>query len=295
MLDLHFQGWFQCRLSTDPDPANEPRGVSGWTFAVGDEPDLDRIIRFQLGPQDPPARVPGPVIGVHVNQVVVDGQTDPSHALHQASVELIDDPKFVGRNGILFEDEEEPIDPFHIRFRSSDGSVVVSRKDVLDGVPEGLEAIYDAGQGVMREETPRPSVQRRLPVLSEAFSARAADATGVFDYAAHRSARRTELLNLADTLTDPGERAAVHKRIRELSLTGRRLGFREIALGLRLSYEFGIQGPSMVEDPCGRLQGKLAQSEAVPWLVEMWVGAFDADALCAYTQGVVSIPFFADK
>src|SRR5512133_460655 len=46
MLSLHFAGWFQCRLATDPDPADEPRGVSGFTFAYPGEPDLDRVIRF---------------------------------------------------------------------------------------------------------------------------------------------------------------------------------------------------------------------------------------------------------
>jgi hypothetical protein len=31
---LKFGGWFQCRLATDPDPCDEPRGVSGYVHAV---------------------------------------------------------------------------------------------------------------------------------------------------------------------------------------------------------------------------------------------------------------------
>ena len=33
-LYLHFEGYFQCRLATDPDPTREPRGVSGYTYAL---------------------------------------------------------------------------------------------------------------------------------------------------------------------------------------------------------------------------------------------------------------------
>ena len=44
---LHFSGWAQGRIPTDPDPSFEPRGVSGYTFALPGEPDLDRVIYFQ--------------------------------------------------------------------------------------------------------------------------------------------------------------------------------------------------------------------------------------------------------
>lgn len=47
MIMMKFSGWFQCRLATDPDPSDEPRGVSGYMKALPGEPDLDRIIRFQ--------------------------------------------------------------------------------------------------------------------------------------------------------------------------------------------------------------------------------------------------------
>ena len=62
MIALAFDGWAECRLATDPDPSDEPRGVSGWTFAVAGEPDLDRIIRLQ--PEHAVARVLAPPRGV---------------------------------------------------------------------------------------------------------------------------------------------------------------------------------------------------------------------------------------
>ena len=43
MLVIEFNGWFQCRLATDPDPYDEPRGVSGYVHAYAGEPDLDRL------------------------------------------------------------------------------------------------------------------------------------------------------------------------------------------------------------------------------------------------------------
>ncbi len=47
-LTLHYEGYWQCRQATDPDPSKDPRGASGYTYAVGAENDLDQIIRLQL-------------------------------------------------------------------------------------------------------------------------------------------------------------------------------------------------------------------------------------------------------
>ena len=47
MMDIDFEGWWQCRFATDPDPSDDPRGVSGPTFTTAGEPAFDRVIRFQ--------------------------------------------------------------------------------------------------------------------------------------------------------------------------------------------------------------------------------------------------------
>ena len=62
-LRLDFEGWCQCRLATDPDLYDHPRGLSGWTFAVGSEPNRDRIIQLQA-PVAPCSF--GPTIGLTV-------------------------------------------------------------------------------------------------------------------------------------------------------------------------------------------------------------------------------------
>ncbi|MCT4622796.1 MAG: hypothetical protein N4A46_04170 [Schleiferiaceae bacterium] len=36
-IELQFEGFWQCRLATDPDPSDEQRGVSGFTYAIAGE------------------------------------------------------------------------------------------------------------------------------------------------------------------------------------------------------------------------------------------------------------------
>jgi hypothetical protein len=97
-LELGFEGFFMCRIATDPDPTNERRGMSGYTMALADEAPLDQVIRLQMDIdqqhddtilRDPALQVlrsqevgrlfrdhPGerPALGVFVNQVRFDGE-----------------------------------------------------------------------------------------------------------------------------------------------------------------------------------------------------------------------------
>ena len=45
LLEIQFQGYFMCRIATDPDPTNEQRGVSGYTLSLITEAPLDQVIR----------------------------------------------------------------------------------------------------------------------------------------------------------------------------------------------------------------------------------------------------------
>ncbi len=119
MFLITFKGWVQCRLATDPDPYDEPRGVSGYIQAYTDEPDLDRIIRFN----NPPFfRSHTPKISVKVSSVNLNGQDIDNHTLIGANVDLLDNPKFEGRNGIIAEDGEEPVVPYHLLIEKDDVS-----------------------------------------------------------------------------------------------------------------------------------------------------------------------------
>src|SRR5947209_12212357 len=114
-LRISFGGWCLIRLATDPDPTDEPRGVSGYTFAFGNEPDLDRIIYLQ-----PPAysfkRSHGPEIGVRVLEAhrITPNRKIAIGALRDARVELLDRPKLENRNWALTLPGFEPIVPFHL-------------------------------------------------------------------------------------------------------------------------------------------------------------------------------------
>src|SRR4051794_14911179 len=98
MISFEFEGWFQCRLATDPDPYDEKRGVSGWTFAYPGESDLDRYIRFSNAVAP---RSAGPQVGVIVKRITLDGAEQSGHPLLKASVTLEDKPVFEGRNGTI--------------------------------------------------------------------------------------------------------------------------------------------------------------------------------------------------
>jgi hypothetical protein len=262
MLSLTFEGWLECRLATDPDPCDEPRGVSGWTFAVAGEPDLDRLIRLQ--PEAAVGRVCGPRIGVTVRAVSLFGDELPDHPLQGARVELLDDPVFEGRNGIAAEDAQEPIYPFHLRVR--------------------------AEQVLLRREHRDPATGAFFldpPVAEAVDPAEVAAVIGDAEPAEFRSRRRGCLERVLEGERDEVRRVALKKRIVEIE---RAVGtIAELSLRFALPYRIVMQGPWVeIRDPQDVLGGAVDSS---PWTASFWIGAFDADALAAYTKGTVELPF----
>jgi hypothetical protein len=263
MLTLAFDGWAECRLATDPDPSDEPRGVSGWTFAVAGEPDLDRIIRLQ--PDHAVGRPLGPPIGVRVRSVQLSGDTVADHPLVGAAVDLLGDPVFEGRNGIAAEDAQEPILPFILAVRGASG-IRLRREH------------RDLQTGELRQEPPAG-----LDVSPEEVAAAIA---GVAP-ADFRAARRAALEELRDGAQDEVARVAVAKRIRDIDDGAG--GIAEFILGFALRYRILMQGPWVeVHDPENALGGTVNLS---PWIASFWFGAFDADALCTYMKGQLELPF----
>lgn len=260
MITITFEGWFQCRLATNPDRYNEPRGRRGWTFALGSEPDLDRIIRFQnfVAP-----RSHAPAQGVTVRSVEFDGAAQPNHVLLGAPVQLIDGAVFEGRNGLIAGDGDEPIVPFHIQV-GEDAGPLLRKFDPID-----IEDEAELG--------------RRQPGDLEAPSGIAAAATGITDPIDYR-ARRSALLQQDRAQTnDPVEAGALERRIQELANTGL-AGF----LTMRLPYGFELRGEGEAVDPANSL-GFTPDVNAT-WGISFWMGAWDADGLCGYTKGALQIP-----
>ena len=185
MLIIQFSGFFQCRLSTDSAPFDSKRGEGGWTIAFGNEPDLDRTIRFH----NPAAlRSHAPAIDVAVTSVSVDGQPQPAHPLIGGAVDMASDAVFEGRNGTIADASHEPISP--MRIQVSAGRLVLSR-----------DAQYDVTRPAQRG----PFMGKGLVPLSDPM-VRGVRLTSAADALAYRAARRAALT--ADLTQAPDANAA---------------------------------------------------------------------------------------
>jgi hypothetical protein len=290
VLNISFEGWFQFRMATDPDPPDEPRGISGPTMAIAGEPDLDGIIRFNdfVAPRYPmnTAR------GVTVTAVKIAGESGGTpHPLVGGRVDLLGKPMFVGRNFAVAVGGKEPIDPFHIQVSSPDGSIVISRVDLWDPAHPDLTALEITIQQLARRQPTGISIQ----------NAQVAEATGVLDYAGFRQERRAVLIEKLKTTSDPIERVGLEQRIEAIGqdklmrgVTIATLAF----LGAQESFSIGpnlamigpgINGPITIHDPANRLGGKIGTAQ--PWPCDFWLGGFDVDTMMGYVQGSLSIPF----
>ncbi|MDQ1739300.1 MAG: hypothetical protein QOE53_952 [Pseudonocardiales bacterium] len=278
-LTLGFEGFVQVRLATDPDPADEPRGVSGWTHAVAGEPDLDRVLVLQDDDARRVRRSRGPEVGVTVRSVEVDGVQSAGHPLIGARVELLDAPKFEGRNWVIASDGVEPVDPLHLRI-SAPGIVL----DKLDALTDS------AGAGIPFYLISPEDLERRSPEVEAdpAAQAEVMAALGVpgNDPVAWRLARKNRLQDDLDALDADDEVTATALRIRIADLGVARPA--EGLVGIRMRYQLLVHGPGTSSVAAGVLPGDV-QDDA-DWELDFWVGGWDADALCMYLRGTLGIP-----
>jgi hypothetical protein len=264
MLELAFAGWFECRLATDPDPADEPRGVSGTTFALPGEPDLDRIIRFAPGPTN---RTPGPPVGVRVTGVTRGGRA-VEHQLEGAAVGLAGEPRFEGRNGLLGTPGREVIDPLEIVVAA--GDTRLSRRDWLD-LDDGR--LLEVGVQELARRAAR-GMER-----GDAVTAEIEEATGISDFLRHRLDRAAAIDEAAAAAAgaDPIRAAGLHRRREALASMAR----------MRVTYavEIGAHGG------VGEIRGSDPGIDlAARWPLHFWMGAWDADALCGFVKGTLGLP-----
>jgi hypothetical protein len=277
VLRVHFQGWFQCRLATDPDPTDEPRGASGFNFALAGEPDLDRILRLH----DPVAqRSHGPPIGVFVSAVDVAHARAPAHPLLGARVSLLGEPRIESRNYVAADGSAGPIVPFHLEIAGA--GITVRREDFL----------YPADPSLELHELPPVCLRRRGSLIRMSLDPlRVADTAGITDPVAYRRERRAQLATDLEREGDPTARAALEKRLRELAITDPEK-LQVAALSLYNDYWFEINGPSEVTDPHGALGTSLDRGR--DWPITFWMGGWDADSLSGYLRGMLTIPRIGD-
>ena len=264
-LKLQYQGWFQCRLATDPDVYDHPRGQDGWTFAFAGEPDLDRLIRFQttLAP-----RVEGPDVGVSVVAVTLDGVDQPASPFLNSRVELLGGAVFEGRNGQIAPSAQEPLVPLEIEITSPAGTVL-RRADPID-----LDDFL--------------SVLRRKPTATRGDDPEVAQATGINDFKAHRT-KRLNRLNAILENSQGVARQNLQQRIAQLELgLAEAEDIRFWILGFCLEWNHALRGTTTVANNAGELPA--LPVTGADWHLKHWMGGWDADALCGYTRGTLTVP-----
>lgn len=259
MVSIHFKGFFQCRLATDPDDFDHPRGVDGWTFAFAGEADQDRAIRFHT-PVAPRRFAPA------VNVLVVDVDGSTAHGLVGARVSLLENAKFEGRNGLLAPAGKEPVSPFVIEIAKP--PFQLKRRDDYD-VTKVAERRPHLGQGLA------------------ALTAAEAGALGVTNPADYRRRRRRDVEAAMAAELDPVKKANLAARLEQLVNFSTSADIQTRSLTFKVPYAHQLRHAAAVTDPAGLLPGINA---AVPWEISYWLGSWDADALQAHVDGTITIP-----
>lgn len=290
MLILGFEGYFQDRMTTDPDPTDEKRGVSGYTFALAGEPDLDNIVHFQ---PDEPGVVErdfgaggGPKVGVTVRSAKRDGVDAPD--LVGAQVAFVG-AQILEHNGILIRNDFFVIDPFRVTLTAG-GNVLLDRVDYLDPTNPGLPPEKVGGE----------LLKRRQPTAFTSNSEEVAAATNLPNAAnvtlmADRLNRRQSLETLLGGTTDPVKRAALESRIEQLGIIEQ---WWNLSMGSpgnrpidRRAAQLALQASGWNIDMNGKVfTNTLNCDESLPWNVSFWMGGWDGDALCGYVKGTWTIP-----
>jgi hypothetical protein len=286
-IDLGFEGYFMCRLTTDPDPTDEKRGVSGYTLALASEDDLDNWIQLNPSPSyiDRNLREPGKtliargvlVLGVKVTGVQVNGQ-DHKRApdIVGAAVNLLGAggrvPAFEGRNDIVGSDDnvEFPIDPFIIDIKNKNGAIHINRQDVL---PNNLP-IWKLPASAYQDRVGIPNALPE-PILE------VMEAIGVYDFYEFFRNRAKWINHLMEQTTDPDQIQMYKTRLYVIEFFGDRIRSR---LGMQRIWNFQISGSTGIAD------GLPEVDISAPWPVNFWFGGFDGDLMIGYMRGALHLP-----
>lgn len=293
VITLNFEGYAQCRLATDPDPTDERRGVSGYTFALPGEPDLDWTIYTQPGP-GVVARigVDDRKVGVKVTsgfcgtQPIVKG-----HPLFDAPLFLDGGPRFEERNYIVTQQTFGVIYPFRLRIAGK-GIELYRTVDWYPGKPLDTD-LMEIPQHILQPYTSQfvPGYPACPPLLGPSQNASV--------YRAERLRRLEEIA--ASTRFTPDGYAAIQKRMQQLRIDDprdRRTG----QLLNAATWSYALNGPaSWATDPKkpqwlnGSFDAKKVwryhdpSRPLQPWPCAFWTGSWDADSLTFYMSGTLSV------
>ncbi len=285
-LVLEMSGWCLMRIPTDPDPTDEPRGASGYTFAFAGEPDLDRLIYWQ--PPDPakvPPRLFAPEVGVTVKSAERrDGSgATPVPALVGAKVDLLDGPVLENRNWTLTLPGFEPIVPFHLQVATPD--IRLYREAPLD--PQHPD------RPVWQVDAQQIAAQSAAGMAFEPGTV--GRATGIWDALEFVKLRHQAVKQKLEELErDHGDAVLIvnlRGRLAELDFAVANPGDRRVlAKSFVERFGFPVTGSDpVIQGSETALGGKL--DPASPWMVTFWIGGWDPDALCAFLEGSLTLPY----
>jgi hypothetical protein len=263
MLTLRYSGWVSCRLATDPDPFDDPRGnlSSFQQFAYAGEPDLDRTIYFQNPPFVRPHCEP---VGVSVKSVVRGAGALPGHALTGAAVNLLGSPVHEGRNGAVSNAQSEPIVPFHMELRQ--GGTAVSRALMPKNADYPFPELFPV----------RGGVNPNTVIAATGKSSPLAD----WD-------RRLQLLGLEHASAPEENKPGLEERMAMMRDPVNRATASDFLFTASMRWRHSLNGP--VSGTTDALFGAPV-SVSQPWVADLWFGGFDMDAQSFFCAGTLSVP-----
>jgi len=299
-LRINFEGYWQCRQATDPDPSDEPRGVSGYTFAVGKESDFDQAIclqRCQIADADFRDPTMGE-FGVHATGAEIvdaEGNSKPPETTNACGAKVYlrpreSDksklPKFELRNEIIFHELQGiimPICPFNLEIEGDGWKL--RREDPLDINDTSIE-IWEMVEGYARR-SPKSFNLVSNEVLDAICIKPAPDYPTAFsNYFQNR--KQWLKLRLAEAV-DPIEAESLKTRIWAIDFFSQDQRM-ESRLGLQAIWDFEIRG--VCPDVCGAedyFRGTI-DTDAY-WRTYFWMGGFDGDLMRGYMRGHLEVPF----
>jgi hypothetical protein len=271
-LVLEFEGWCSLRLPTDPDPSDEPRGVSGYTFAFAGEPDFDRVLNLQAR-AGMTYRSHGPELGVTVrNAVRTDGYVVT--ALQGARVDLLGDPIIENRNWTLTLPGFEPIVPFHLRV-AGDG-VALERMAPLN-LADPSQPLWQVSQTLLEAQGAQGMEYEPATVGA---------ATGEWDPLGAVKQRLATLQQDLEHEHDEIARTNLEGRIAELKIgiAANPPDRRVLVRNFVERFGFPMQGDATATGIDGI-------DTTTPWRVDFWLGGWDPDVLSLYMKGALNVPY----
>jgi hypothetical protein len=305
-MTIFFEGFWQCRLSTDPDPTREPRGTSGYTVALAHERDFDRVIKTQcdqipageLRQPFPPYTPNGKTqFGVFVARVAGAPNPDIEKLLAGAEVRLLDNPQFELRNQIVGDGINRiapPIVPFNLQIGHGD-TVYLRREDPLDP-SRPAAGIWELSPEDFSARVPVTYRHLSDEVVGTIFPGTTSAGANA-QFVAYFNLRQQWLEHrLSQEKLDPVEAAGLRTRVRMIdSFTTdgnpQNPGLIENRLGLQCIWDHPIRGRTPFVNP--RLAPFVKPD--TDWRTRFWMGGWDGDLMIGWMQGQLDIPLRAVK